>query len=116
MQGAVDRFLRYLRVERNAADLTIKSYRDALIGLLEYLAPDGRPIPRPADLQVSDLRAYVAAMQEAGYAKSSIARRLASLRSLFRFCQREGLVQANPAKPLRNPRADRKLPHFLSTE
>jgi integrase/recombinase XerC len=41
---------------------------------------------------------------------------LASLRSFFRFAQREGYVQSNPAKPLRNPRPDRKLPHFLSTE
>jgi integrase/recombinase XerC len=63
-----------------------------------------------------DLRGYVAALHEAGYAKTSIARRLASLRSFFRFAQREGLADSNPAKPLRNPRPDRKLPHFLSTE
>ena len=116
MQAAVDRFLRYLRVERNAADLTLKSYREDLTGLLEYLAVALLEQAAPQDLQVSDLRAYLAAMQEAGYAKTSIARRLASLRSFFRFCQREGLVKVNPAKPLRNPRPDRKLPHCLSTQ
>lgn len=116
MQSAVDRFLRYLRVERNAADLTLKSYREDLIGLLEYLEVASLSDSTPEDLQVADLRGYLAAMQEAGYAKTSIARRLASLRSFFRYCQREGLSKGNPAKPLRNPRPDRKLPHCLSTD
>ena len=56
------------------------------------------------------------ALHEAGYAKTTIARRLASLRSFFRFGQREGWTKANPAKPLRNPRKARSLPHFLSSE
>jgi integrase/recombinase XerC len=72
--------------------------------------------PDPAEITSLDLRGYVAALHEAGYAKTSVARRLASLRSFFRFAQREGLADANPAKPLRNPRPDRKLPHFLSTQ
>ena len=63
-----------------------------------------------------DLRGYVAALHEAGYAKGSIARRLASLRSFFRFGQREGWAKTNPAKPLRNPRKGRSLPHFLSAD
>ncbi len=63
-----------------------------------------------------ELRGYVAALHEAGYAKSTIARRLASLRSFFRFGQREGWTKANPAKPLRNPRKSRSLPHFLSSQ
>ena len=63
-----------------------------------------------------DLRGYVAALHEAGYAKTTIARRLASLRSFFRFGQREGWAKTNPAKPLRNPRKARTLPHFLSAD
>ena len=114
MQAATDRFLRYLRVERNASPLTIKSYREDLEGLLEYFADDTGAIPRPNAITTLDLRSYVAALTEAGYAKTSIARRLASLRSFFRFAQREGLTDENPAKPLRNPRKNRKLPHFLS--
>src|SRR5262249_36572210 len=49
-------------------------------------------------------------------ARTTIARRLASLRSFFRYCQREGLVTSNPAKALRTPRVGRKLPHFLTIE
>ena len=116
MQPSIARFLRYLLVERNASELTIKSYREDLSALDEYLAEShGRPA-EPAEITSLDLRGYVAALHEAGYAKTSVARRLASLRSFFRFAQREGLADSNPAKPLRNPRPDRKLPHFLSTE
>ncbi len=133
MQRAISRFLKYLQVERNASDLTIKSYREDLLALAEYLSPENSStqeedadavdnsdpasrFPKPAEISVLDLRSYVAALHDAGYAKTTIARRLASMRSFFRFGQREGWVDANPAKPLRNPRRTRTLPHFLSTE
>jgi integrase/recombinase XerC len=117
MRTAVARFLQYLCVERNASDLTVKSYREDLTALVDYLEESckGR-CPAPSQVSVLDLRGYVAALHEAGYARSTIARRLASMRSFFRFGQREGWTEQNPAKPLRNPRKQRSLPHFLSAE
>ncbi|MEM8678633.1 MAG: tyrosine recombinase XerC [Planctomycetota bacterium] len=116
MQQTLGRFLRYLSVERNASELTIKSYREDLEVLIEYLEDATGRCPRPAQVSTFDLRGYVSALSEAGYAKSSISRRLASLRSFFKFAQREGLVEDSPAAPLRNPRPRRKLPHFLSSD
>src|SRR5437762_3303813 len=60
------------------------------------------------------LRAYVAWLADQGYAKATIARRLAAVRSWFRFLCRQGILSANPADGLRGPRQDRKLPHFMS--
>jgi integrase/recombinase XerC len=116
MHAAISQFLRFLSVERNAAELTIKSYREDLTSLADYLTQACGRTPAPADVTPLDLRGYVSALHEAGYAKTSVARRLASLRTFYKFAQREGLADSNPAKPLRNPRPDRKLPHFLSTE
>jgi integrase/recombinase XerC len=116
MQSAIAQFLRFLSVERNAAPLTIKSYREDLTSLAEYLGQACGREPSPAEVTPLDLRGYVSALHEAGYAKTSVARRLASLRTFYKFAQREGLADGNPAKPLRNPRPDRKLPHFLSTD
>ncbi len=116
MHSAISQFLRFLSVERNAADLTQKSYREDLTSLADYLTQAHGHTPEPADITPLDLRGYVSALHEAGYAKTSVARRLASLRSFYKFALREGLAQSNPAKPLRNPRPDRKLPHFLSTD
>ena len=103
MRRATERFLRYLRHERNASPHTLKSYREDLAGLADYLSERYEYCPRPRDVSISDLRGYVAGLHEAGYARGTIARRLASLRSFFRFGHREGWVRTNPAKVLRNP-------------
>lgn len=116
MTNAITRFLRYLQVERNSSELTIKSYREDLTTLATFLAESLGSTPRPDQIRPFDLRTYVAALHEAGYAKSSVARKMASLRSFFRFCQREKLCDTNPAQPLRNPRRERKLPHFLTSD
>jgi integrase/recombinase XerC len=116
MHSAIARFLRFLSVERNAAALTIKSYREDLTSLADYLTEACGRTPTPGEVTPLDLRGYVSALHEAGYAKTSIARRLASLRTFYKFALRDGLAQNNPAKPLRNPRPSRKLPHFLSTD
>jgi len=117
MDQSVDRFLKFLQVEKNASDLTIKSYAEDFKAIIDYLTDlyYGR-CPGPADITTLDLDGYVAAMHDAGYAKATIARRLASLRSFFRFGLQEGWVHENPAKPLRNPRGGRSLPNFLSTQ
>jgi integrase/recombinase XerC len=116
VQTSIARFLQYLAVERNASDLTIKSYREDLGQLVHYLSESHGAAPKPSAITTADLRGYLSGMHEAGYAKTTVSRRLASLRSFFRFGQREGWAETNPAKPLRNPRKPRSLPHFLSTE
>ena len=73
MQSAVSRFLRFMQVERNASELTLKSYREDLTGLVEYLSQESA-VPSPGQLTPLDLRSYVSALHEAGYAKSSISR------------------------------------------
>jgi len=115
VQKTTERFLRYLNIERNSSELTIKSYREDLEILIEYFQDTLGRVPTPGELTPQDLRTYVTALHQAQYAKTTIARKLASLRSFFRFAQREGLCDSNPAKPLRNPRRERKLPHFLTT-
>ncbi len=117
MHSAADAFLRYLRVERNASELTLKSYGEDLAALEAYLAEAcGGQAPPPEQITTVLLRGYVAHLHSQSYAKATIARRLASLRSFFRFGGREGWCQGNPAKPLRNPRGARKLPHFLTSD
>lgn len=112
---AVQAFLRYLEAERAASAYTIKSYREDLRLLIDFLTEEGRPTPSVDSVDATTLRGFTAAMTEAGYAASSTARRLAALRSFFRFAMRQEWVAVNPAKPLRTPRKASKLPHFLST-
>lgn len=115
MRRVIAQFLRHLVTERNASELTVKAYREDLIGLSEWLEQSLGAVVQIDRLSPQDLRAFQAALQQAGYARSTIARKLASMRSFYKFAQREGLVSTNPAKPLRNPRQQRKLPLILST-
>ena len=116
MEKAIQRFLSYLEAERNSSELTLKSYRADLASVCFFFEYEDGTLPSPAEFTPADLREYISEMGEAGYARTTIARRLATLRSFFKFCQRDGTVIENPAKPLRNPRKHRQLPHFLSTE
>lgn len=116
MQTAVQAFLRHLRIERNASELTLKSYGDDFESFYDYLRDRVGRIPDVEELTIQILRGYVNYLHECEYARSTIARRLACLRSFFKFTTREGLTTANPAKALRTPRTGRKLPHFLTTD
>ena len=110
--AAIDRFLRFLAAERGASPLTLKSYREDLRQLEEFLRSAG--CRKPGDASSVVLRRFAAGLHAAGYAASSVARKLASTRSFYAFGQREGWVPANPAKPLRSPKRARKLPKFLT--
>ncbi|MBX3440766.1 MAG: tyrosine recombinase XerC [Planctomyces sp.] len=116
MQNASARFLRYLQLERNASELTLKSYKEDLNSFFDYLQDRVGRIPAVEQVDIPMLRAYVAYLHECNYARTTIARRLACLRSLFRYTTREGLTSSNPAKALRTPRIGRSLPNFLGTE
>ena len=117
LTSATDSYLSYLDVERNASDYTRKSYREDLSLLNEFLKQknNGREL-EVSKISTLLLRGYVSWLHEQKYEPATISRRLASLRSFFKFCQREELVEKNPAAPLRNPRQHRRLPHFLSTK
>jgi len=112
--AAIERFLTFLAAERGASPFTLKSYREDLRQLEEFLQSAGCAAPGDASSVV--LRRFAAGLHAAGYAASSVARKLASTRSFFAFGQREGWVAANPAKPLRSPKRARKLPRFLTSD
>jgi integrase/recombinase XerC len=115
MEEALAEFLRYLGLEKNASAHTVKSYREDLVQALGFFRDhlQGR-VAEPAQLTTRHLRAYLAWLSTQGYSRATIARRMAAVRSWFRFLCRRGVLTANPADGLRGPRQERKLPHFLA--
>ncbi|MHB1421658.1 MAG: tyrosine recombinase XerC [Gemmataceae bacterium] len=115
MQEALAEYLRHLALEKNASAHTVKSYREDLTQAIEFFRTRlGNQAPRPEQLTTRLLRAHLAWLSEQGYARSTIARRLAAIRSWCRFLCRQGTLSANPATGLRGPRQDKRLPHFVS--
>src|SRR5262249_21215209 len=117
MERALTDYLRHLGLERNSSDYTVKSYREDLNQALGFFRDRlGTSDVKPEQVTTRLVRAYLAWLSEQGYAKTTIARRMAALRSWLRFLCRQGALTTNPADGLRGPRQDQKLPHFLSGE
>src|SRR5436309_2196975 len=114
MEEALAEFLRHLAVEKNASAHTVKSYREDLVQALDFFRGRlGGQAPRPEQLTTRLLRAHLAWLHEKGYARSTIGRRLAAVRSWCRFLCRQGVLANNPATGLRGPRQEKNLPHFV---
>ena len=117
MERSVRRFLRHIEIERNFSPHTLKSYQEDLnqfVSAVEQIAVPAVDTWPKVDTLL--LRKFLAFLSKSGYAKSSIARKLACLRSFFRFLCRLGIVQTNPVAAMRTPRQDRKLPLFLTDQ
>jgi integrase/recombinase XerC len=116
LQAAIDKFMRYLRYERNASPKTIVAYRDDLAGFHHFLTPPGEKTLPIDEIDHRIVREFVGALYDRGLKKSSIARKLSTLRSFFKFCIREGIAKQNPARLISTPRLPKRLPGILSAQ
>ena len=116
MHGSVDAFLNYLKIERQASVHTVRSYDDDLGLYCRYLNEVQGEGADPTAVDPIRLRRYSAWLTGEGYAASTVARRLASLRSFFRYLRRQGLVSSDPSSGLRNPKQARRLPRLLRVD
>lgn len=120
MQKYIDDFLKHLRYERNASEHTLRNYASDLMQFYDHVAPPGENgNRRSVDIHSIDnltIREYMSALYEKKKKKSSIHRKIAALRTFFRFLCREGILEVNPAKLVASPRIERKLPNHLTIE
>jgi len=114
LQTLSRRFLRRLETERGFSPHTLVAYRRDMDGFFRFMAEQGKTEIDDVDHLL--LRKFLARLRDKEYARSTIARTLASLRSFFGFLCREGFADANPVKAVRTPRLEHRLPHFLTTE
>jgi len=108
----VDRFLGYLEGERGYSPQTLRAYAADLAGFADFAARGADDFD-PAAVTTVQLRGYLARLRNQGAARSTTARKIASLRSFYRYLLREGIVNHNPASDLRLPRREKRLPVFL---
>ena len=108
MQQYIDKFTRYLEIEKNSSTHTVTNYKVDLRGFMDFLG--GNDI---SNIDYLLLRRYLAHLKSVQYDKRSVARKLACLRSFFKFLCRDGYLKTNPAVGLSTPKLDKKLPFFL---
>ncbi len=120
MQKEIESFLLYLGEYKNFSEHTVRGYRADLIQFKSYLEKLKIPL---SEVNYQHLRRYLAflhlvggAKRKSGYSKRTIARKVASLRSFFRYLSQEGKIKGNPAVFLSSPKLEKKLPRILGEE
>ena len=108
----VEAFLEDLKHRRGLSAHTIKSYRSDLLQFAAFVE-DSLGIERLDKVDVLAIRAFLAELHQNGIARSSTARKLASIRTFFRYLTREGKLDRNPARLVSTPRLDQKIPPRL---
>jgi len=120
MQDYIDRFAEHLKYERNVSAHTLRNYLSDLEQFYNHICPLDKTGKRPEiDIHQIDhitIREYLSGLYREKRKKTSIARKLASLRTFFKFLCREEVVDMNPAKLVSSPRLDKKLPKVLSVD
>jgi tyrosine recombinase XerC len=111
MERYIEKFIRYLEIEKNYSPLTILNYSIDLNDFKNFL--DETPLEKVDYLM---LRKYLAVLKERSLGVRTVARHLSSLRSFFRFLTREGFLKTNPILILASPKLDKHLPQFLTEE
>jgi integrase/recombinase XerC len=126
LQGKIetylDKFLGYLEIERNLSRRTIESYRTDLLQFEEFLRNTGFGKKEHTSegwidwtrIDKTVVRAFLGYLHEKGWAKASIARKLAAIRSFFKYLNREGILTLNPASFVNSPKLPQRIPSFLS--
>jgi integrase/recombinase XerC len=116
MKQAAAKYLQYMSSVRNSSPHTILNYGKDLSQFQEYLAPPGMHPPALTEITHSIIREFVGHLHDHGLEKSSIARKLAALRSFFKYCVREGMLKENPARLVPTPKLPKRIPSVLTAE
>jgi len=110
LERYIQKFMTYLRIEKNASPYTLTNYK---IDLKEF---NGSIREKPLDkITHIDVRLFLARMKEKRFSNRTVARKMATLRSFFRFLCREGYMKTSPAAGLQTPKLEKRLPLFLDT-
>jgi integrase/recombinase XerC len=115
MDDAILAFMTFLEIQQDASAETVRSYRSDLRQFLGFLAKRGHRV-EPDALDASVIRDYLAWLAGSGDKSTSLARKLAALRSFYRFMIHTGKARYNPALDVRTPRLPRHLPRILSKD
>jgi integrase/recombinase XerC len=120
MEEYISRFGDHLKYERNVSEHTLRNYMSDLEQFYDHLCPvDSAGNRRHVDVKQIDhltIREYLSRLYQEKRKKTSIARKLATLRTFFKFLCREQVLEMNPAKLVSSPRLEKKLPKVLSVD
>ncbi len=114
MENLIRNFLKSLHAEKNYSDFTISSYGTDLRQFSEFLQAQYGDSVGLLDVSKSHIRAFLSHLTANGISRNTIGRKLAALRSFYRHLHKKGILAENPARQVRTPKYQKKLPNFLT--
>ncbi len=115
MHAEIDRFIDYLTAVRNVSPNTVKGYATDIAQFIGFLEDEGLGTS-PGDVNSRIVRRYLARLQRQGNSKTTIVRKMSSLRAFFKYLVRKKLIGVDPTLGLSGPKLDKRLPKFLRPE
>lgn len=115
----IEKYLRYLNVEKNSSTHTLTAYQNDLYQFLKFVALQQGLKPEEVDTSTVDrlmIRLWLGELSENGMARNTVARKVASIRSFFKYCFKRGMIEKNPAHLLIVPKTEKKLPKTVQPE
>ena len=117
MDDLLERYINYLRYERNASPHTIRNYHSDLLQFRDYLGGGRAEAKVDAGAVTTQLiRGFLSSLFESETKKASIGRKLAAVRAFYKFLAKEGVLAANPAASVSTPKLDKTLPRIMTEE
>jgi len=114
VEKLLNNYIRYLEVERHASPYTVRNYTHDLRHFLEFLNMENVATLEDVDRKL--LRRYIASLQEQGFEKSSLSRKLSALRSFYFYLMQHNFTSSNPLLTVSSPKLEKRLPSFLSSD
>jgi integrase/recombinase XerC len=111
MNKRVEEFLDFLKTEKGASEHTTKNYGIDLREFVKFF--EARDL---TELTYLDIRSFLAFLKTREYSKSTISRKLACLRSFFKYLVRENILSQNPAAAIATPKKEKRLPSFMNPD
>ena len=115
IKQAVNDFIIHLQLEKNCSAHTIKHYRADIDLFMDFVTAENESVEL-ADITPLMIRGYLAQMAEKEYARTTVNRRISSLRSFFRFLCNNDILSKNPCQAVRTPKRQKLLPSFLDED
>ncbi len=118
MQDMIQAFLAFLAEEKNYADNTIAAYRNDLTQFLRYLEEQSIQTKEPdwAEIDKQVIVGYILDLKEREYTSSTVARKVAAIKSFFHYLMAEGIIKDDPTTTLDSPKVKKRLPKAISRD
>lgn len=116
MEKLLKKYLIHLGLEKGVSDATLKAYEGDVLQFINYVKRESDSVRSVTEIDSISVKSFLGSLARQGYSSKSVARKVASLKSFFSFCERNGLIECDPTVGVTTQKTGRDLPVFAARE